>query len=922
VDELLEEPQEIRDRQIVPQQWDAWCPYPHNRLILLQKLRGNASRLQQPRSSVMLAPSEIARMSQNLQRFLNRVLLLVSFLNLVVRLNAQGTNLAFAPPAGWVREVDWAATNWARNEKSEGTRYLLYELQERPKRAEQFLRVISLMENEAGVQDSGSLRFTFDPSFQELLLHRLVVHRAGKALDRLDRSKVRVIQPEPDLDGHILTGEQAALVFVEDLRVGDALEYAYTIRGANPVLAGHYANRFRVQSRSPVDRQQYRVIWDSPTPLQLRSHLVGTEPVIIRQPGSFEYTWNFTNLTEIPYEDFRPPSFEPYPYVELTDFADWSSVVNWAVPLYAPGTNRVPAELRDLIARWKSSVATDEERARLALQFVQDDLRYTGIELGPDSYRPADPIETFQKRFGDCKGKVALLCFLLRELNIKAQPALVNTYAGEALGNRLPSPFAFNHVIVKLELDGKTTWADPTSSHQGGTLWDRYVPPYGKALVLRAGNRTLDDIPRARADIGSQQKVFSTITIKDYETPVAFTVRTEYRGSSADSMREDVARTDPDKLAEQYLNFYARFYASIKTNQPLRISDDRLQNLLTVEESYLITNLWEFNEKDKLWKAIFYADNLYNALTEPNTRLRKSPLALDYPFQRQQEITVHLPDADWNIPDSEKTVDHDAFAFKYQCKLDRSTVRFNYDCRTKLATLPADLVPGYLAKLDEMNGLLDDTLRRPNDKLENVLARINWLMIVVVAFGLCGTAVGSVWYWHRTGGPPPLPAGPPAIASPEDHRLTGLGGWLVLIGLGLCVAPLIRLVTVGQHWEGYFSVQVWQVVAMPKGASYQPLYGPLLIFELLGNTVLLGLNLLALCLFFSKRRAFPRIYITFILFNALFLILDDTGSAQLLSRQATATVSSYRDSARATFYAVIWTAYMLRSRRVRLTFVK
>lgn len=852
-----------------------------------------------------------------------RAWIALAWLSVTLPLSGQ-TNVSVAPPPDWVRSSEWAATtNWTRQEKTEGTRYLLYEFQERPKRAEEFLRIVLLMENETGVQDSGSLRFSFDPNFQELILHRVVIHRGGKPLDRLDKSKLRLIQPESGLDGHVINGRQTALLFVEDLRVGDALEYAFTTRGANPILDGHYANRLIVQSGSPVDRQLFRVVWDGTTPLQQRTHLVDITPSTNQLPGRVEYAWNFTNLAAIPYEDYQPASFEPYPYLEFSDFADWGRVVNWALPLYAFGTNGIPAELQELISRWKSSASSTEEQARLALQFVQDDLRYTGIELGPDSYRPAEPMETFQKRYGDCKGKVALLCLILRAMNIEAYPALVNTSAREAIGQRLPSPFAFNHVIVKLELDGKPLWVDPTISHQGGTLWNRYLPPYGKALVLRGGSRVLEDVPRANPDTASQQKVFSTVTIKDYETPVAFTVRTEYRGSSADNMREEVARTDPEKLVSNYLNYYSRFYSGIKTNQPLHLADDRLQNLLVVEESYAITNLWELDETDRLWKARFYADNLYNALTDPNTRLRKSPLSLAYPLQRQQEITVHLPDADWNIPNADKTVDHDAFSLSYQCKLNGSTVRFNYECRTKLATLPVELVPGYLTKLAEMEDLLDDTLQRPNDKPENLLARINWLMIIIVVFGLCGTVVVSVWYWLRTSGSPPLDAVPPTIASPEEQRIIGLGGWLVLVGLGLCLAPLLRLVTVGQHWEGYFSIHVWQAVATPNGASYHPLYGPLLIFEVLGNTVMLGLNLLALCLFFSKRRAFPRIYITFILLNAAFLLLDDIASAQIPSLQTPGTsVSSYRETARVMLYAMIWTAYMVRSRRVRLTFVK
>ena len=289
-------------------------------------------------------------------------------------------------------------------------------------------------------------------------------------LNRLDKTKIKTIQPEPGLDGHMLTGEQSALVFVEDLRVGDVLEYAYTTRGYNPVLGGRYSTRFGVQFGSPVDRQRMRVLWPSDKPLSVRTHLTDASPAKTIGNGIIEYSWDFTNLTAIDFEDALPASFEPCPYVELSDFKDWSRVVDWALPLYATQHTNLPPELSRLIAQWQHLGASDEERARLALEFVQDDLRYTGLELGPDSYRPTPPFETFQKRFGDCKGKSLLLCTIFRAMNFEAWPALVNSSKREAIAKRLPSPFAFNHVIVKLRLGGKTLHWGPCEPFSASTI--------------------------------------------------------------------------------------------------------------------------------------------------------------------------------------------------------------------------------------------------------------------------------------------------------------------------------------------------------------------------------------------------------------------------------------------------------------------
>ncbi len=79
---------------------------------------------------------------------------------------AQSTNLSVSPVPDWVRLCDWTIpTNRPATKKSEGTRYLLYERQEIPEHKDSFTRVVLLMENETGVQDSGSIRIRFDPSF-------------------------------------------------------------------------------------------------------------------------------------------------------------------------------------------------------------------------------------------------------------------------------------------------------------------------------------------------------------------------------------------------------------------------------------------------------------------------------------------------------------------------------------------------------------------------------------------------------------------------------------------------------------------------------------------------------------------------------------------------------------------------------------
>jgi hypothetical protein len=834
----------------------------------------------------------------------------------IVMAPADDLKISYPPVPDWVRELPWNLdTNGSPNPKTTGIRWLDYEAQDRPKIAAEFVRGVQLMENQNGVQDSGSLRFNFDAEFQAIQIHRVVIHRDGQTINCLNPAKVRLIEPEANLDDHVLNGQKTAVVFVEDLRVGDVLEYAYTIQGANPVLAGHFSTSFNLQSDSPVENEQFRVVWDDPPTLPVRLHQTDTPPVLAPFTGGTVYSWALTNVPAVPDEDEQPAAYQACPSVEVSDFPDWQSVVQWALPLYETSPTNLPAELTALLDRWQNTARSNEEKARFALEFVQDNLRYTGIELGPDSYRPADPVATFQKRFGDCKGKVVLLRFLLQQMGITSSPALVNSSVHEAIENWLPSPFAFDHVILLIQLDGQDVWVDPTCSHQGGLLQTRYVPPYGKALLIRPDTTALVDVPRSRPEVARQQIVTSDFVIKDYDQPVAFTVRTEYRGASADDMRDDVASTAAPDLAKNYLNYYTRLYSGIAGNKPLKITDDRLANLMVVEESYVVTNLWTRDEVEKLWKATFYADNLYNVLTDPQTRLRKTPLALAYPQLNQQHVIVHLTDSGWDIPDTSTNIDNPAFTFNYHRQLRGSTVTYDYECRTRLATVPVEMVPSYLVSSGHMGDLLTDTLQRPDGKTPD---GINWLTVVITLFTAGTTAVTCFWYWRRV--KTHAADAPPLIC--EYPHLQGLGGWLILLGFGLLLAPVLRVTFIYQHWAAYFSMQVWETVAMPRGDSYHPLYGPLLMYETVINTLMIGLHVLVICFFFGRRQAFPRLFMAYAWANVLFVILDEVGSAMIPSIAAGASGQNHSEAYRAVFYAIIWTLYVLKSRRVKATFTR
>lgn len=810
---------------------------------------------------------------------------------------ADSGEVTTGPVSEWVRPVEWNEKEWARaGETAEGTRWLLYEVQFAPQRKERFTRIILRMQNPAGVQDSGNLSIGFSSSYQQLIIHQVTVRRNGQSRDELDRSKIRLIQPESELDSHLITGRKTALIVVDDLRVGDVLEYSYTTRGENPALGDHFSVRQMVQSGKSLLRQRIRVDWRSPRPLQVREHLVKATRAQTARADGQEYLWDFADLPPIEYEDSTPPEQEQTPYIELSDWETWAQVVEWALPLYAIGTEAAPADAVSQVDRWISSTPSPEERARLALQFVQDELRYTGLELGPASYRPTPPYETLRKRFGDCKGKTLLFCTLLKSMGIEARPALVNTYAGAAVTSRLPTPLAFDHVIAKVRFDGATVWVDPTIDHQGGLIRNRRVSPHGRALVIEPSTKDFELLPLpTQNDERFVQRTF--FQISDYTSPVSMRVESTYLGARADHLRQQLAGMERSELSKRFVNYYAEYYPGIQEAAGLSVRDDRTNNAVQVTEQYRIADFWDHKPDEKRYEARFRADALISALTEPATRLRKQPLRLAFPMWCEQSIEVKLPSDDWSIPELKESVEHEAFDFRYHRKFQGRTLKLKYECRTLQPTIPAERVAGYLVKRGRMYELLHDQLQR-DDPAES---RLHWPTIVMsgltalVAIGCSGL----FWFFVR-GQPKPVPLPAPG----EDCK--GLAGWLFLLAFGLVGTPVRIVHQLLAARQVYFSEQTWQT--------------PLLAYELVGNIVLAVSFGLLCALFLGKRRVFPTTYIVVAGASVLFSWGDYFGASDQVNPAASAKQYGY--SMGATVGFVIWTIYMQVSRRVKLTFTE
>jgi hypothetical protein len=282
--------------------------------------------------------------------------------------------------------------------------------------------------------------------------------------------------------------------------------------------------------------------------------------------------------------------------------------------------------------------------------------------VGPGSHAPTPPAQVYQRRFGDCKDKTLLTITMLRALGIDAAPALVNTSITRQVASWAPSPIAFNHVLVRVLLDGKLYWLDPTRPLQQGELEHLYQPDYGHALVLAPDSKALTAMTPKSGPHKLVRAVFDSTAGDD--KPVRYTVTTTVHGQSADNLRTQLTNNRAD-MATQYQSFYARRYAQIRQDGELAVRDDAARNALTVVESYVIPNFWALNKKGDQREASIEASEIDAPLKAPDDVGRNAPLRLTYPYEVTEVTEVRLPQR-WNIKTSETAVHDPAFDFSYK----------------------------------------------------------------------------------------------------------------------------------------------------------------------------------------------------------------------------------------------------------------
>jgi tetratricopeptide (TPR) repeat protein len=506
-----------------------------------------------------------------------------------------------------------------------------------PGRQTTYLDIAMKIQTPQGLE-AGNVSFPWKPDTDDLIVHKLLIHRDGKAIDVLAAGQTfTVVRRETNLESATLDGVLTANIQPEGLQVGDVLEFAASVTSRDPVLNGHVETVAAMWNQAPITRAHLRMQWPSTVAMRLRQSgaLPLLKPVKAGSTTSLELTLN--NIEPVPGPKGAPLRYQLGRRVEASDFAGWADLAQLMAPLYAKAAV-VPATgaLADEVAKIRALTLEPKLRAQAALALVQDRIRYVALAMGAGGLVPTDAGVTWSRRYGDCKGKTALLLAILKTLEIDAVPVLVNLGMGDGIDQRLPTVGAFDHVLVRTTIAGKPYWMDGT--RKGDTDLDRLtVPDVGwglplvpAAVLLRMAAAPLDK-PTSETRIRIDAHAGLTV-------PAPITVEVVMRGDEAIGANASMANLTGDARDRALRAYWKGQYdfvepSAVGATFDAKAGEQRLTMTGTAKMDWS-SGWYETDGTGVGYKADFSRD------PGPD---RDAPFAVPYPYFSRIEETIQLP---------------------------------------------------------------------------------------------------------------------------------------------------------------------------------------------------------------------------------------------------------------------------------------
>lgn len=434
-----------------------------------------------------------------------------------------------------------------------------------------------------GLSAFRSQALTWSPDTETLTIHTIAILRDGRSIDLLRGGQdLPVLRRETNLERAMLDGRLTVSRQIEGLQTGDMVEVAFTKDHLDPVVQGRSQDFEKMAFPGVAARYRAKILWPREAPVKWKATEGYLPPVTRKEAG-----WNALVFDGVGVKAPKPPVGAPLRFrrqgeLEVSSFKDWAEVSRLMWPLYDKAQAlSANSAIKTEAAAIRAADSDPKARAFAALRLVEDKTRYLFLGMNDGGYVPAAADVTWDRKFGDCKGKTVLLLALLKELGIQAEPALASIGLGDGMDERLPGLTAFNHVLVRATVAGKVYWLDGTRTGDAAGLDALRPPPFTWVLPVRAQGATLERISQPPLDRPASETYVRLDASKGLDVPAPTRLEMRLTGDAATVFRQGLARATREDLERALRQNMSRAFSWIDI-QTIDWADDAAHDALTV----------------------------------------------------------------------------------------------------------------------------------------------------------------------------------------------------------------------------------------------------------------------------------------------------------------------------------------------------
>jgi hypothetical protein len=466
---------------------------------------------------------------------------------------------------------------------------------------------------------------------------------------------------------------------------------------------------------SSTKKSTYKIIFNlNNKPRYRASNFEGFNISISENPT--EFIFEAENLNPIAYEDLSRSFDNIAPKVNFAldrfyfkgvaaNVRNWKEFGSWMQNSLLYDVDDLPNGTKEMAKSLVKGETTNEGKARIIYQYLQDKVRYISVQIGIGGWKPMLASDVDKLSYGDCKALTNYTKVLLDAVGVPSYYTIL--YAGDSERDIINdfSSMQGNHAILGVPEGDEIIWLECTEQDKPFGYLGNFTDDRDVLIVTKEGGKIVHT--KVYSDEENLQEYRASVRINDAGGMTGF-LEGKYQGLQYDGKYYWDKKTDEEKRTaykERWDYINGLMIESIKLN-------DNKTDIVFTEK----LNINASNYATKIGDDLLLCANVFNQSQYIPSRIsnRKQELFIGEGYKDIDHLDITLPEGYTVESLPEDTIMESKFgsysiSFK---ELAENKIEYKRNLLIKKGTYPSEDYPAYrsfrkkIAKLDKSKILL------------------------------------------------------------------------------------------------------------------------------------------------------------------------------------------------------------------------